>query len=110
MKEQHTLGPWRVDDNGQIVTEERTGPCSHEIIAHMPAWFPLAKAGLHATQDHILANARLIVAAPEMLEALQNLLCHHRIADLRKLKSDTLNPRIEAAEAAIAKATGKGGA
>lgn len=48
-----------------------------------------------------LADARLIAAAPEMLEALQGL--------LNALPSATTHPAIKAARAVIAKATGEAG-
>jgi hypothetical protein len=70
MNTEHTPGPWKVNYDGTILTEDKTGPCSHEIIAQMPVWFGTAQKG-HVTQDHLAANARLIAAAPELLAALE---------------------------------------
>jgi len=50
-----------------------------------------------------VANATLIAAAPELLEALENLMLHHRVS---RPQSDTLEDRRILARAAIAKATG----
>ena len=49
------------------------------------------------------ANARLIAAAPELLEAIEWFLCHHRITKLRGV-SDTLEDRFKTLETAINKA------
>lgn len=67
-----TPGPWEVSARGEILGP-RIGS-SQEIVAYMPTWFEYAKAGLHATQDHTLANAGLIAAAPDLLEACKSAL------------------------------------
>jgi len=67
----HTPGPWEISQFDGSILGQINGS-SREIIAKMPAWFNGAIAGKHATQDHLLANARLIASAPELLEALQD--------------------------------------
>ena len=62
----HTKGPWELDIDGmyfEIDAPNGTGVCSCD-------WFgtPLSE------QDELIANAKLIAAAPELLEALQALL------------------------------------
>lgn len=54
--------------------------------------------------DETLANARLIAAAPELLEALEELLS---APQLRGEMAFNLRLRVEKARAAIAKATGE---
>ena len=55
----HTPGPWRlVDGKSEVIA----GDCYH--VAFVKAWFPE-----HAKQQE--ANARLIAAAPEMLDVLK---------------------------------------
>lgn len=59
----HTPGPWRIkDDKGTIV-----GPDEQQIEA---SGLSLA-LGYRDEEDPCFANARLISAAPEMLEALE---------------------------------------
>lgn len=65
-----------------------------EIIAQIPDW----EDGLEETT----ANARLMTAAPDLLAALRDLLDE---ADLNEVDEYTA-PKIEAARAAIARATG----
>lgn len=73
----HTPGPW-VNDGGPIVSLPRQGPGYVHVIASVPGGN---------------ANARLIAAAPELLEAC-----------LALIKSDDLQAAIDKARAAIAKA------
>lgn len=88
MTTKHTPGPWNFDN-------------------HSPA---LPVLGIYAadgknpfhgdrSQEELAANARLIAAAPELLEALQGL--------LNALPSATTHPAIKVARAAIAKAIGE---
>jgi hypothetical protein len=63
-KERFTPGPWEVHDNigrkGEMGIVSDGAPCIIAIMGNQKAW-PLKAS----------ANARLIAAAPEMLEALQ---------------------------------------
>ncbi len=59
----HTLGPWRVTDSGRLV-EARVSPWGWNIIAELPGF---------ADADARKANARLIAAAPALVEALRKL-------------------------------------
>ena len=92
----HTPGPWAVgpefDNDGEpeIIIEHQT-PFGNLVIA-------VALPGLQGQE----ANARLIAAAPELLEALQNLLA---VASVRI--DDPRIVQFDAARAAVAKATGE---
>jgi hypothetical protein len=83
----HTPGPWIVHENTNLITAENYIVC--ENIA------PTHPRGLPEWDERTRATARLIAAAPELLEALKTML-----AD---------DPQFTArakAEAAIAKAEG----
>ncbi len=91
---QHTPGPWEVayyDKNGQAVVKSEhieIATCWHHCVG--------------AIEKEMKANARLIAAAPELLEALKGILA---VASVR-----IDDPRIaqwDAARAAIAIATGE---
>lgn len=88
----HTPGPWEVGPmNGKpsvIYADDYDAP----VIAQMAEWIPDA-----AKQQE--ANARLIAAAPELLQALQNL-----VSDIDD--GTVYGQRLAQAHAAIAKATG----
>jgi hypothetical protein len=66
MKIQHTPGPWKVE---RQYTATNRFPISHKIDAYCSGI--LAEVtGQGGTETENLANARLIAAAPELLEAL----------------------------------------
>ncbi len=95
----HVTGPWVVSHRVEI-------RCPHEdntVIARME---DSREAGWNTLT--INANARLIAAAPEMLETLSNIL-HEVTHDIAGLPRDELLDVVSAvrdlAEAAIAKAT-----
>jgi hypothetical protein len=87
-KPQHTPGPWiarqMTSGHWRIHSEEQA-----LTIVNIPA------------TDSESANARLIAAAPVMLEALENMLALVRFMNA----SDSFSTEIEQAEAAIAAAT-----
>ncbi len=108
----HTPGPWHL-----VMSDNATPHINHE---HGDDWTDIAdlKGRVCVMPAEImqsfnsLANARLIVAAPDLLAALQNLL--DRVKDLddagpahEMWQSDGLRADIAASSAAIAKATGE---
>lgn len=99
----HTPGPWRKHSEnragGYEIVKDIPDKGSHLLVAST-----CETALRKGESNHAYWDASLIAAAPELYEALKNLLAHHRIAALEGLGSDTLNPRIEAARAALAKA------
>ena len=59
-KKKHTPGPWAIRENSATIIAKDKGDC----------WVTRAKAYGHNPEE-ITANARLIAAAPEMLNALK---------------------------------------
>ena len=87
----HTPGPWRVVDSwNDYMVESQNG---EEII-----W----QDGPHNTPTINEANARLIAAAPDLLEALENLADY-----IDERAGDNECRPLENARAAIAKAKGE---
>jgi hypothetical protein len=99
MSTTHTPGPWTFkhagDESGDIGILS-DGPA---VVAEC---FPDIRIRDEGAHDECLANARLIAAAPELLEALRNLICDH--GGSRAVSRD--DERAIAACAAISKATG----
>ena len=93
----HTQGPWRINKYGSIGAGERG---TEPIVAIVEPFYSVDRRhGDHA------ANARLIAAAPDMLEALTALLA--RFDDNPELSELIGRVEIERARAAIAKAEGR---
>lgn len=92
----HTPGPW--------VVGERKG-CHTPIDSD--SWFGLAKVvtrmgGSRKDEPTGVANARLIAAAPELLEALEAL-----VACITETRGPNANDAVTAARTVIAKAKGE---
>lgn len=60
---QHTPGPWSINDWPQANTDIAIGAVGTPLIARIPL--------RHVSINEQKANARLIAAAPELLEALK---------------------------------------
>ena len=95
-----TPGPWSVqlpaDDSARIrVVDKRALDYANHRIADLQYWSTSQERG--PDRDGAIANAYLIAAAPELLDALKGVL---RVADRATVEFD-------AARAAIAKATGE---
>ena len=88
----HTPGPWAVRNKTEVF-------CGRKRVAHVNA---ASKEPLNMKQDREVAeaNARLIAAAPDLLEALKDALCA-----LECCGKDY--PAASKAHATIAKATGE---
>lgn len=95
---EHTAGPWEVSlENGEL-------PEGYATI-NGQGWWQLAGVVVEVggqKNEEGFANARLIAAAPELLEALRSL--HAAMACYDGTPEETL--ALDAAYAAIAKATG----
>ena len=97
---QHTAGPWKYDVYGRKTGDTRffieTTDNKHGIAAIRPTD---TASSLLPIEEHE-ANARLIAAAPDLLEALIE-------AEKYSLKDISINPSIFKVRAAINKATQK---
>lgn len=102
----HTKGPWANFNGSDVSTNREDGKVSQYI-----ADCAMEELGL----EEILANARLIAAAPELLEALVNMVEWHgkrewptaefKVESL--LPIDLQNDEVRLAMRAITKATGE---
>ena len=127
-KTKHTPGPWKVSD--KMMTDELV--CRHDtlgawvhscryiegagkLLATAPSNEPIGTGCSGHPQvesrDEMLANARLIAAAPELLDALKGLFEHCTM--IHRAWGDGSNQKeadaaIAAGKAAIAKAEGRG--
>ena len=92
MESKHTPGPWKVANNSRSVL---AGP----VKINQQAGPAAQCAAVEAKNEFTLrANARLIAAAPEMLEALTELV------EWSKTSNGTSKQVVDKAKAAIAKA------
>lgn len=98
----HTPGPWQITEMDGEVNRAVVGP-DGELIADCFA--PTAE-DFNLPQDYE-ANARLIAAAPELLEALSHLLEMVSECQLNGILPDAKEWPAEKARAAIAKAKGQ---
>lgn len=100
MSAKHTPGPWSAVEHGawDFSVEAQGTVCR---IDNKGKWFPSRRdpcATVGRSQNAMAADARLIAAAPELLEALAVVLLETEEA--------LLEPTQRKARAAIAKATG----
>lgn len=108
MKTSHTPGPWQIDPEIDHAITTQSGLRIAEVATYGAG---LVSIGEIAPWHHYEANARLIAAAPELLEALQEVL-NPAVAALRALdrypepmETDPLFSALELVRAAIVKAT-----
>ena len=111
MDTKHTQGPWVIDWN--VARLDIFSSEAKVLVAS------LRRSALSENIDEAArANARLIAAAPELYDALRELLTDMVIAqgNMRKAAkrdpawegcAEIIQPRVDAARAAIAKAEGK---
>ena len=97
-----TPGPWEYDDTFQYYGD-RVVRHNGVVIASLP---PLPPPVGMSDREHA-ANARLIAAAPEMLEALQAFLNSTFYGDIPPEKRDHARPIFEHARALLARIEGK---
>ncbi len=105
----HTPGPWTIEYKPGYATRGN----SHAVInaerypaAFVPAWNDPEPGEVFAA-DEAIANARLIAAAPDLLEALDEMVrwnVKRGGPDDQPLPADQQDPEVAKAMAAIAKA------
>lgn len=98
----HTPGPWSVDEVSEYTGAVRITAANGDVVARAACYGPQSE-----TPHAQAANARLIAAAPELLEALRGL---HEAFELASVNCTdrvdfSTDPRPAAALAAIAQAT-----
>ncbi len=102
-KAKHTSGPWYIREY-----TNRPNPWSYEIISHARIGFaPIAEIEVNFEgkfQEEQQANARLIAAAPDLLEAIEPLLSIY-LEIYGKEPDGELFVEVQNARKAIAKAT-----
>jgi len=94
----HTKGPWEVKSHQQFFPTDYT---VHNV--HGGGFIIAECAGSHRDQEESKANANLISAAPEILEALIDII---DVCDCDYTNAEAIN-RFSAAEQAIKKAIGE---
>lgn len=102
MTQKHTPGPWKV--------YERVSNHDSDSWIKGPDGEQIASGIGHEDEPQQLANARLIAAAPELLEALQDLVGWGGLATLldEGIRASVKGDRVWVnARAVIAKATGE---
>jgi hypothetical protein len=104
----HTPGPWaaaRINASSVNVIPDRIHGFKAQVVAGDRG--DMVAHAFGRTADEADANARLIAAAPELLEALQYVVCQLADGDEPELDGDgdEIDP-FERARTAIAKATG----
>lgn len=75
MSAQHTPGPWFLEGNW---SDQGRGPLGGWVSSNPPAGMPIFELGpVVGDRAEIVANARLIAAAPDLLAACQQALELH---------------------------------
>lgn len=104
----HTPGPW-------VVGEQNKGPVAGTVPVHTADYMEAYRGGqlvcsVYGTAAFSEANARLIAAAPEMLDALKKTseFLHHMwcSANINEYDFEMVEETMLINDAAIAKATG----
>jgi len=98
MSTQHTPGPWHWDGNPCNYDKEQEAPWLVDANYSFP---PILGGTITCQSD---ADARLIAAAPDLLEALKNLLAQY--STVHETGDMEMQSAIDFAHTAIAKATG----
>lgn len=103
MSTKHTPGPWHADAAGQITAQ---ADASLPLLDYQVALTVAPVAGTKGREIRE-ANARLIAAAPELLEALQSIAEYWNRDQNETAMADACWHAIKTAMAAITKATGE---
>lgn len=94
MTSKHSPGPWSFQDHGSLILDARSGS-SQTLVA---------KVEVNTYRDEGRYNARLIAAAPELLQTLQMVESVYRKNCVTEGEPSSV---LDAIQAAIAKATGE---
>lgn len=103
----HTLGPWHYDGDGFDSEAAKDFDTDGYIVMSMhpeDMYSPICEVCEHISSEEAEANARLIAAAPDLLEACELLLAVINHPSLQ-VSDSNLNKKRRIAMGAIAKAT-----
>lgn len=101
-----TPGPWRIDEANRTLVARLVGGEYEYICSVDPEEFSVSDM----TDEENRANATLIAAAPELYEALEDLLGYFRSGNAVDVERATIKanaPEVLAARAALKKARGE---
>lgn len=73
MNAQHTPGPWKSTADGRIESERDPNTGIYPILGEAYVIYNHVTGDVYVTGDVCRANARLMAAAPEMLQMLQKM-------------------------------------
>lgn len=111
----HTPKPWLVADSEPFVYALNSAGTNRFWCSVQGGCYPSHHGGTPTQADELLANARLIAAAPDLLAALRGFANLAEYREIREAMASCLRPHeragfladMEAARAAVAKAEGK---
>lgn len=95
MNAKHTPGPWNIGSSDLPVSRMSIHCKGHKDSCHSTVALMVSRGVIGISHDEEFANARLIAAAPDLLDVLEELVAEFGVCGLT-----------EKARAAIAKATG----
>ena len=101
----HTKGPWAVVEHDHAICIQTESPSKTKYGASRYAAIGGFDRNDRAQLEEARANARLIAAAPELLDALEQMVSVFLDTEGRHGESE--NDAMDAANAAITKATGE---
>jgi len=96
MNAKHTPGPWNIGSSDLPVSRMSIHCKGHKDSCHSTVALMVSRGVIGISHDEEFANARLIAAAPDLLDVLEELVAEFGVCGLT-----------EKARAAIAKATGE---
>jgi len=103
----HTPGPWRISAESQSIVEQDNQAIGSKLGLLIATAHGYTDSGYFPDDDEGVANARLIAAAPELLEALKIFLNEFNDFEVMKRTPIAYHKVVKAAHAAIAKAEGE---
>jgi hypothetical protein len=103
MNTKHTPGPWHIGSGGVIFADHNDQPDA-VTVANIPERLS-TEMSHYANNAAAMSNARLIAAAPDLLNALG--IAVATIQRLERHAPGSQNGTLDVARAAIAKATGE---
>ena len=106
----HTPGPWsvRIDRDKYDSSRDVIRVRAEEDRNHPQGPLTVSRINQYLA-DESVANARLIAAAPDLLEALRVMLRSFETGEHYETRNPYCRPYVQAARAAIAKAEGRAG-